>query len=103
MDASSRRSPRSHRWVFLRHRSAAAVLVVCALALAGCGDFSTAAAPFTVQPSLTDPIVTPVLPQPLAPPSTAQASAPPSSGSPSSSAPTTAPADPCVPTDPAVI
>src|ERR1700712_3426500 len=101
MDASSRRSPRSRRWMFARHRRAAALLVL-ALVLAGCGNSSPAAAPFTVQPSLTDPMVTPVLPQPLAP-STAQASAPPPSGSSSSSPTTTAPADPCVPTDPAVI
>ncbi len=83
MDSSSRRSARSRRWQRPRDRIAA-LLVVFALALTGCADFSTAAAPFTVQPSLTDPMVTPVLPQPLAP-STAPASAPPSSRSSSSS------------------
>src|ERR1700712_3207446 len=106
MDASSRRSPRPRRAAGrVRRRLAAALLLVVALSTAACGNFSTTTQPYTVQPSLTDPMVTPVLPEPLSPSTTPGPSSPPS-GSPSSSSSSTRtspPADPCTPTDPAVI
>ena len=73
----------------------AAALVALVGLLAGCGDFSTRAAPFSAQPSLTAPAATPVVPTPSA----SSSSTPSSSGSSRS----TAPPDPCRPPDPAVV
>jgi len=76
---------------------AAAVISVAAM-LAGCADFSTESPTFTVQPSLTPPQANPSVPDPHS-----SSSAPTSPSTSQSSAPSTAPADPCTPTDPAVI
>ena len=93
-----RRSPR---------RAAAAVMAavsVLALVLASCADFSTTAQTFTVQPSLTAPVVTPVQPQEPAAATTPGPSARPSpSVSSSSSSGPLPPADPCAPADPVVV
>ena len=80
-------------------RSLPVALAVVGLALAGCADFSAEAPTFTVQPSLTARAAVPQDPTPGTPPSTSPSSesgSPPSSGS-------TPPADPCAPTDEAVI
>lgn len=76
------------------------VLGLLACILVGCGDFAPSTSAYTAQPSLAPAQVTPVVPDQLAPRSSA-GSVPPSSPAPSRSAPV--PADPCRPTDPAVI
>lgn len=79
---------------------AVAVAAVVVASAAGCADFSAEAAPFTVQPSLTAPAPQPETPTPLggATPSipTAAPSTPPGASG-------ELPADPCAPTDAAVI
>ena len=93
------RSPRS------RHRRAPAVLCALLLSLtAGCADFSSEASTFTVQPSLTARAAIPDETSPGSPFSSSPPSTP--SGSLPSSPPASgsgAPADPCAPTDAAVI
>lgn len=99
-DASPRaRSPRS------LHRRAPAVLCALLLSLtAGCADFSSEASTFTVQPSLTARAAVPDETSPGSPFSSSPPSTP--TGSLPSSPPASgsgAPADPCAPTDAAVI
>jgi glucose/arabinose dehydrogenase len=83
--------------------AACALTAVALLAAAGCADFSSEASTFTVQPSLTAPGADPRNPTtdlvpPTASPSVTSGATPPASPSGSE-----LPADPCTPTDLAVI
>jgi len=83
----------------VRRRFALAVAITTAVVvLAGCADFSAESPTFTVQPSLTAPQANPSVP---APSSSTPSPSPSTSGQ--STAQSSAPADPCKPTDPAVI
>ena len=86
-----------------RRRAAALGVAFSLVLLAGCANVSAQTPTYSEQPSLTPAEVTPVVPTPALPGVTPSASSPPGSPSPSSTPRSSAPADPCTPTDPAVI
>ncbi|SDO24133.1 Glucose/arabinose dehydrogenase, beta-propeller fold [Nakamurella panacisegetis] len=101
MDARPRRPATSGRRRALRRRGMSALLLSLTCVLAACANFSGAGTTFTAQPSLTPAEVTPVVPQPADGSTTARSSPSPTTGKTTTS--TTKPADPCTPTDPAVV
>ncbi len=100
MEERAGRPPGPGRRGVGRRPGPAVLLAVLAVLVTACGNFTASASTYTAQPSLTAAEVTPVVPQPLSPQSTA-GSAPQPSSTPGSRPPVAA--DPCLPTDPAVI
>lgn len=102
--APADRIPRARRPRALRRRAPAMLCGLLLTLTAGCADFSSEASTFTVQPSLTARAALPDETSPGSPFSTSPPSSP-SGSAPASPAPSGAepPADPCAPTDAAVI